>query len=165
MKILYFVCAMLIAPISALAMNHGHSPSHPGMQSPFETVEQDGLILEKFWARARIGMAPNSAAYGRIRITGNEDRLVEARTPVATTVELHEHIKDNGVMRMREVEGGFPLTASTPLHMKPGGYHIMLLGLTGTLDANTTLPLELVFESGRILSIDVPVLDFKPMKH
>ena len=61
----------------------------------------------------------NSGAYGEIQSNIN-DRLIQASSSVASVVELHEHIHDNGIMRMREVEGGLPLRANQSMIMKPG---------------------------------------------
>lgn len=163
-----FLTALLTAALTltpAFASSHGMQKHHTGLQSPFEAVITEGLTFDKFWARARIGMAPNSAIYGLVMMADGADRLVRAETPVAERVELHEHIKDQGVMRMREVDGGFKLDSNTPLHMKPGGYHIMLLGLTGSLDAGSEFPLTLHFESGLVIDLKVPVLAGPAMKH
>ena len=58
-----------------------------------------------------------------------QDFLVGGSSPVAERVEVHTHINDNGVMRMREVKGGVPLAAKGVTELKPGSYHVMLMGL------------------------------------
>ncbi|NBS13089.1 MAG: copper chaperone PCu(A)C, partial [Gammaproteobacteria bacterium] len=112
--------------------------------------------LSDFWARASIGMAPNSGAYGQI-VSTREDRLISARTPAAAIVEIHEHIKDQGVMRMREVPGGLQIPANQPVLMAPGGYHIMLINVTSPLQADSTIPLTLEFEQAGTVELTVPV--------
>ena len=50
-------------------------------------------------------------------------------TSFASVAELHEHINDDGVMRMRKEEGGLVINPGQPTIMRPGGHHIMLMGL------------------------------------
>ena len=86
-------------------------------------------------------------------------------TSFASVAELHEHINDNGVMRMREVGGGLAINPGWPMIMKPGGYHIMLMGFGERLMAGKLIDLKLEFESGQILDISVPVVSIKTMHH
>lgn len=73
------------------------------------------------------------------------DRLITARSPVARTVELHTHIRDGDVMRMRPVPA-IDLPSLGEVRLQPGGLHIMLIGLTAPLRQGETVPLTLVFE-------------------
>ena len=72
--------------------------------------------------------------------------VVAATSPAARTVELHTHVDDGGVMRMRQVE-----RIDVPAHgmatLAPGGYHIMLIDLVAPLAEGTTAPVELVFDA------------------
>ena len=64
------------------------------------------LRIDHPWARASAGAAANGAAYMSIATTGTAaDQLVKADSPVAGKVELHTHILDGDVMRMRPVSG------------------------------------------------------------
>jgi copper(I)-binding protein len=85
------------------------------------------------------------------------DRLVSASSAVAERVELHTHIMDGGVMRMREVEGGIPLPPGETVNLQPGGLHIMLLGLNQGLAAGSRFPLTLTFEKAGSVQVEVPV--------
>jgi len=106
----------------------------------------------------------NSGAYGEIR-SNTDDRLIKASSSVAKMVELHEHINDNGVMRMREVEGGVVLPAGESMVMQPGGYHIMLIGLHEPLKADSSMDLSLEFESGKTVNLSIPIVSIKKMHH
>jgi copper(I)-binding protein len=145
-------------------MSHGHSMSHQHQSTQFETVTVEGLTLSNFRARASIGPMKNSGAYGEIR-SNTDDRLIKASSSVARMVELHEHINDDGVMRMREVEGGFVLQAGETMIMQPGGYHIMLIGLHAPLKADTSMDLSLEFESGKTANLSIPIVSIKKMHH
>ena len=150
--------------IPTLATDHRHTTNHQHQPMQFKPVENDGLKLSNFRARASIGRTQNSGAYGEILST-TSDRLIRASSSVANAVELHEHINDNGVMRMREVEDGFLIRPNESMVMRPGGYHIMLIGLHERLKANTSIDLSLKFESGRIADLLIPIVSIKKMHH
>ena len=150
--------------IQSFATNHRHTTNHQHQPIQFKPVENDGLTLSNFRARASIGRTQNSGAYGEILST-TSDRLVSASSSVTNAVELHEHINDNGVVRMREVEDGFLIRPNQSMVMKPGGYHIMLIGLHERLKANTSIDLSLKFESGRAVDLLIPIVSIKKMHH
>ena len=98
--------------VQAVAMNHGQHMGHNTNPTAFEQVTADGMTFSNFQARASIGRMPNSGAYGEIRST-SIDRLIKAKSSAASVVELHEHINDHGVMRMRRVKAGLAINPST----------------------------------------------------
>ena len=164
LKLLAVVFSVALVSIHSFAMSHVHNMSHRHQSMQFETVKIDGLTLSNFRARASIGSTKNSGAYGEIQSNTN-DRLIKASSSVAKVVELHEHINDNGIMRMREVEGGLALTAGKSIVMKPGGHHIMLIGLHEPLKADTAMDLSLEFESGKLIELSIPIVSIKKMHH
>jgi periplasmic copper chaperone A len=64
---------------------------------------------------------------------------------------------ENGVMQMRELGGGLSIPAGGSVVLKPGSYHVMLIGLKKPLTAGETFPLTLTFEKAGNVSITVPV--------
>ncbi|MCS6938489.1 MAG: copper chaperone PCu(A)C [Roseiflexaceae bacterium] len=100
----------------------------------------------------------NSAAYMVIRNTGNEpDKLIAASTDVAKTVELHTVVEEGGMMRMRQVEGGIDIPAKGEVVLKPGGFHVMLIGLTRDLNAGDKVQLTLTFEKAGQIPVTAEV--------
>lgn len=103
--------------------------------------------------------------------TDHDDRLISAQSDVAERVELHTHIEDaNGVMQMREIEGGIELPAGGMHELKRGGDHVMFLGLKDPLHDGDMIPVILTFETAGDVEVEVPVdLKRKPehggMKH
>jgi len=96
------------------------------------------------WVRATVTAQKASGAF--MTLTSARDaRLVEASSPVAGVVEIHEMAMQNNVMRMRAV-GGLDLPAGKAVELKPGGYHVMLMELKAPLKAGDTVPIRLVFE-------------------
>lgn len=88
------------------------------------------------------------AAYFELKNEGKQDvRLIGASCPAAGATELHDHIDDNGVMRMRRVkEIVVPARGGTTF--KPGGYHVMLIDLKATLKEGDQLAITLHFADG-----------------
>lgn len=160
MKHLLMSLIVTITSFSTSAMDKNHK----GHGIQFDTVEISGLVLSKFKARATIGQMPNSGAYGEIR-SPKADRLVRASSDAANVVQLHAHINDNGIMRMREETEGFTMNPGKTMKMTPAGYHIMLLGVREPLKAGTMINLILEFESGKTAEISIPVVSVKQMHY
>jgi len=130
-----------------------------GLNSPVvaETIGVGAIEIHKPWVRASLGGAPNSAAYMRIETTAAEpDRLVGGSTPVAGRVELHTHVMEGGIAKMRPV-AAIEVAPGAPAVLAPGGLHVMLVGLTRPLEEGTTVPLTLRFETAGEVTFDVPV--------
>lgn len=89
---------------------------------------------------------------------GPADRLIEAKGDVAARIEVHAAEMTDGVMRMRKVSGGLALPADGEVAMKPGGYHVMLMGLAAPPTEGGSFPVTLLFESGAEMTVDVPVI-------
>lgn len=116
-----------------------------------------GIMATDAYAFATAESAKAGGAYVSLKSHGDADRLVAAKSDVAKRVEIHEHQNDDGVMRMREVEGGIELPAGGAIEMKPGGYHVMLMGLNAPLTDGQSFPVTLVFESGTEMTVDIAV--------
>ena len=98
--------------------------------------------------RATVGSMPSSAAYLSITNHGQmADRLVYVTSNLARKTELHKMEMDNGVMKMRQVEGGIDLPAGKTIHLAPGGFHVMLVGLNAPLTAGSIFEITLVFQN------------------
>jgi copper(I)-binding protein len=116
-----------------------------------------GVEVTQAWARASAKMARAGAAYVTLENAGDApDKLVSASTPVAKKAELHTHIKDGDVMKMRAVQS-IEVGPHAKVALKPGGLHIMLMGLKAPLDKGTHFPLTLVFEKAGKMTVDVSV--------
>lgn len=101
-------------------------------------------------------MAQVGAAYLDITNNGQQPaRLVSARAHVAETVEIHDMRMEDGVMRMRKVNG-LDLPSGETLKMRPGGgYHLMLIGLQQPLKVEDSFPVWLTFEGLGEIKVDV----------
>jgi copper(I)-binding protein len=113
---------------------------------PGAALAADSTIeLTHVWARAS-ATAGNSAAYLTVHNTGAEtDHLIGVATDAAAKAELHLSKMENGVASMAAVPS-LELAPGATVEMKPGSYHIMLLGLKAPLAAGQTIALTLTFE-------------------
>jgi hypothetical protein len=113
------------------------------------------LEVNNAWAGATPGKAENGAAY--LTITSpTADRLVSASTPVAKKAELHTMSMQGMVMKMRPISG-VDIPAGQPVSLKPGGEHIMLMGLNQPLREGQSFPLTLDFEKAGPRTVSVTV--------
>ncbi len=110
-----------------------------------EDLRAGDLVLTQPWSRAA-SQGGTGAGFLTIRNAGAvPDRLLSATTPAAGRVELHAHLRDGDVMRMRQVEA-IDIAAGEALTLQPGGLHLMLIGLTRPLRQGEAVPLTLTFQ-------------------
>jgi copper(I)-binding protein len=152
-----FAALSVTALLAATAISPATAQHSPDVQAAIGQT-QGPVRIDGAWARA----TPPGGKVGGVFVTlintgDTPDRLVSASSAVAGRVELHTHIKDGDVMRMREVEGGIALPASETVKLQPGGLHIMLLGLNQGLTAGSRFPLTLTFEKAGSVQVEVPV--------
>lgn len=115
------------------------------------------LVVSDPYIRLGPPGAPTSAAYLVIKNPGVTDRrLVKAASPIAKSIELHEHRNENGVMRMREVRG-IAVKAGGQTVLEPGGYHLMLIGVNKPLKEGESVAITLRFDDGSIKQIGARV--------
>jgi copper(I)-binding protein len=123
----------------------------------FAAAESQGVTIEGAFARATIGQGRVGAVYFMIHNgAGVKDRLTGASAEVAKRVELHTHLHENGVMKMRPIEG-VDVPARGMVALKPGGDHVMLMGLSAPLKEGDHFPLVLTFEKAGEISVMVSV--------
>ena len=75
-----------------------------------------------------------------------EDRLVAATSPVAGEVQLHTMSMDGGIMRMRQLQNGIPIPVGGRVELRPGGMHLMFMGLKRPLRQGERVPVTLRFQ-------------------
>lgn len=125
--------------------------------SAAEGIKLGELVIYDAWARASAGPAPNGAAYVSIHNHGPADRLLGVSTPAAARSELHAHIMDGGVVKMRP-SGPIDIAPEARVTLGPGGKHVMLMGLKAPLKEGGTFPLTLRFEKAGEITLTVSVL-------
>jgi copper(I)-binding protein len=121
------------------------------------------LKIEDAMARAVPPTAKMSAAF--MTLTNNADTdlaVIGAESSVAKAVELHNNTMTDGKMKMRQVNQ-IDLPANQTTELKPGGQHVMLIGLNRALVEGETIDLKLNFSDGSSESMEIPIQQIKPM--
>ena len=138
-----FAAAIVLSLAAMLALAPGASAS--------------GVMITKAYARASATpTAEAGAAYVSLMVHGDADRLVAVSSPVAKMAGLHETKQVDGVMKMEHVDG-IDIPANGKLVMKPGGYHIMLMGLNQPLKEGDEIELTLTFEKAGEVKVKAKV--------
>lgn len=116
------------------------------------------IRIEQSWARATPGGSTIGGAYLRITNTGSTpDRLVSGQTGIAERFELHEMSMTDGVMKMRPLTKGITLAPGQSVELRPGGLHVMLVGLKQPLKAGENFTSVLQFEKAGTVSVNFVV--------
>jgi periplasmic copper chaperone A len=119
-----------------------------------QEIRAGDLVIAEPWSRAAI-QGGQGAGYLRITNRGAApDRLLSASSPAAGRLELHTHVRDGEVMRMREVPA-IDIPPGQTVTLQPGGLHLMLVGLSRPLRQGETVPVTLRFE--RAGTVEVPL--------
>ncbi|MFA7096931.1 MAG: copper chaperone PCu(A)C [Gammaproteobacteria bacterium] len=117
----------------------------------------DSVTAADAYIRAVPPGQPNSAAFMVLKNGDSVDHaLVGAASPAANVVELHTHVHEDGMMKMRPVDK-IDIKAGGETALQPGGLHIMLIDLTQPLTPGERVPVTLTFEDGTSKNIDAEV--------
>ena len=118
------------------------------------------------WTRATPPNAQVAGGFMAITNTGaTADRLIGGTTSIATRLEVHEMAMDGGVMKMRALNDGLSIAPGASVALKPGSYHIMLIGLKEPLKAGGSIKLTLQFEKAGKVDVDCKIEGMGAMAH
>lgn len=116
-----------------------------------------GITVLHPWVRATPGGAKLTAGFLEIKAgQGVRDRLVGVSTPAAGRGELHTHLKEGEIIKMRQIEA-IEIPAGGSHILKPSGDHLMLIDLKQPLQEGDIVKLTLTFEKAGEISIDATV--------
>lgn len=168
---------LLTLLVTALLAGCGSTASAPTSASDPGTASADGSIrVSAVWARMPGGAAQPTAAMGgtghsdsmadmggvgaaymTIRNSGAAaDRLLKVEGDVAKSIELHTVTDNGGVMQMRPV-ANIDIPAGGETQLKPGGLHVMMIGLQRQLKPGDKVDLKLTFEKAGPVSVQAEV--------
>ncbi|MBI1201561.1 MAG: copper chaperone PCu(A)C [Rhodopseudomonas sp.] len=117
------------------------------------------------WARATPKGASIGGGYMTVTNTGTTpDRLVSGASVVSKSFEVHEMSMDNGVMKMRMLPKGLEIKPGETVTFKPGGYHVMFIGLDHQLMQGQRFKATLQFEHAGKVDVDFVVEGLGAMK-
>jgi periplasmic copper chaperone A len=142
---------MLVLPLLLTLCGTAHADKR--------TYKIGPLIIEAPWARATSAGAKVGAGYVKITNTGQEpDRLIGGSVSLATEVAVHEMAMRGGIAKMRRLEGGLEIWPGQTKELKPGGYHLMFMGLRQGLREGETMKGTLVFEKAGTVGVEYHVM-------
>lgn len=121
-----------------------------------EAASADGTIkISGSWTRATPAGAKVAGGFLTIANTGTQpDRLIGGSMVTSGKVEIHEMSMADGVMKMAELAQGLEIKAGATVELKPGGFHIMFIGLTAPVNEGDKLQGTLVFQRAGTIKID-----------
>ncbi|WP_409438929.1 copper chaperone PCu(A)C [Psychromonas sp. GE-S-Ul-11] len=115
------------------------------------------LMVSEQYVRATPPHVKNSAAFLTIENQSEETvKLVSVSSDIADRVELHTHISEDGLMKMRQVES-ILIKGHNSVQLQPGGYHVMFLGLKNDLVAGDSVDITLYFDNGDAIETTAPI--------
>ena len=134
--------ALFLTPLSTLAADY-----HLG-----------SLQISQPWARATPKGAATGAVYMTVINTGAKpEQLSCLSSDAADKCQIHQMSMDNGVMKMREMEGGVEIKPGETVTFAPGGYHVMLVGLKAPLVQGKSVAATLKVDSGATAQVEFPI--------
>jgi copper(I)-binding protein len=138
-------CAVLIGVIA-------------GSSARAEEVKAGDLVISQAWSRATPNGAKIGTGYFTIENKGTAaDKLVGVSGEVSDKIEVHEMSMNNGVMKMRPVDGGLTIEPGKTVKLAPNGYHLMIMDLKGPLKQGGKVPVTLEFEKAGKVAITLDV--------
>jgi copper(I)-binding protein len=121
----------------------------------------DNVSVQDPYVRLAPPNAPATGAFMVIRNNGDKDvKVLKADNPVSRVTELHTHLNEGGVMKMRPVPG-IDIKAKGEAVLKPGGLHVMLIDLKAPMKEGDVVPLTLTFDDGSSKQVEAKVV--RPM--
>ena len=121
------------------------------------SADDANLMISDAWARPLPAVSKNGAAYITLMNHGSKsDKLISVKSSGEKMVEVHTHVHKDGVMSMQKVDG-LEIAPGEVLTFKPGGLHLMLMGLQQEMKEGEAFSIELQFEKAGDMTIEVQV--------
>ena len=149
----------ILLAAAALTLS-GCAPTATPAAEAKSSAAGEAVTISDAWVKsAESGM---TAVFGTLNNPTDADvTLVSATSKAADRAELHEVTEnDSGSMEMRAVDGGFVIPAGGSMDIQPGGYHIMLMGLTDPLQAGEDVTVTVTFSDDSSYEFTAPVKDY-----
>lgn len=153
---------MLLRLVTIIALGTACLPATAAGQD--HAHYQNGVMpsVSQVWSRAMPPTAPTGAVYFKLQNPGDEpDRLIGVHTPRAKKAELHSHVHEGEMMRMKQIQS-VEVPAGGQVEFNPGGSHVMLFELSEPLVAGQQFPLTLEFERAGEMTVEVNIRDQAP---
>ena len=138
------VALLAIAFSATLAFAHGYKLGNLEIKHP--------------WAKATVPGQPVAGGFLKVVNNGSEpDRLVRVTSDVSGNIQLHDMKVENGVMKMGEVPGGIEVAPGATVELKPGGLHVMFMGIKAPFKEGETVKAVLSFEKAGDVAVEFKI--------
>lgn len=118
----------------------------------------DQVVVQDPYVRLAPPNAPATGAFMVIKNNGDKDiKVVKAENPASKVTELHTHLNEGGVMKMRPVQS-VDIKAKGEAVLKPGGLHVMLIDLKAAMKEGDIVPITFTFDDGSTKKVDAKVV-------
>ncbi len=120
-------------------------------------AQKDVVAVMDAWVREPIIESKNHAGYfSLLNVSSSPVTLAAIKTSSYRKVEIHEMTHVNGLMKMAEIDS-LDIAPGEKITLEPGGKHLMLINPRKTIKAGGTVRLKLIFKSGKVQVIDIPI--------
>ena len=136
---------LTLAALTLIGCGGGHGHDHSG----------EGIEISNARINPPLPGQTTGVAFLRLDNHGEDDRLLAISSPVSGRIELHTHLNDDGIMKMRRIDG-IALPHGKPVELKPGGLHVMLFETSAALGEDAVLTLN--FENADDLTVVAPII-------
>ncbi len=120
-------------------------------------MASDVMVMHAFARASAVSTAQAGTVYMTLMNHGAApDKLLSITTQAAAMAMLHESTESSGVSSMKEMSG-LEIPAGGSVELKPGGIHIMLMGLNAPLKKGDTLKLSLNFEHAGKVDVEAKI--------
>ena len=118
----------------------------------------DNVTVHEPYVRLAPPNAPATGAFMVIKNNGDKDvKVLKADNPASKVTELHTHLNEGGVMKMRPVPA-IDIKAKSEAVLQPGGLHVMLINMNAPLKEGDSVPITLTFDDGSSKKVDAKVV-------
>ena len=140
-----FTAPLFVAQLSAI----------PAVAADYDV---GSIHISQPWARATPQGAPSGAGYMTVTNKGTTaDRVSCVSDDASAQCQIHSMTMEDGVMKMRPVEGGLEIKPGETVTLKPGGYHVMFVDLTHPLEPGKAVDVKLKFDTAGTVDVQYPI--------
>jgi hypothetical protein len=115
------------------------------------------IEVRNAWVRAVLPVQKSTALYMTIINNSNNTlRLVDVKSNIASHTMIHRTVEEEGIAKMRH-QDSLVITPKDAIVFRPGGLHVMFMGLNQAVSEGDTVDVILIFDDGRELTVEAVV--------
>lgn len=157
--ILSTACLALVACGQNTDVDHAsadhNADSHMKSSDAVNMGQEKGIVVSSAYVTPPFPGRDVAGGFFEITNYGADDRLLSATSSISDAVEIHTHSEENGVMKMRRIEG-VDLAQGETIAFKPGSYHLMMYGAI-IPEGTEAVTVTLNYENTAPMTLDVPL--------